>query len=412
MKVLRLEKTQNQITRHLYEQVFPEDEAAFLDYYYFIKARENEILVIEEDDEIRSMIHLNPFKMSLNSFHFTGHYIVAVATQKEYRKRGYMGKLLKESFELLYKNKEPFTFLMPAAEAIYAPYDFRFIYNQIKTRENISIVKFLLDDSNMKESPNIKKSSQRLENFTDIKIFCLDEATLSNGNELSAFFTNQVEKKYRTLCIHDEQYYQMMILEQQAQNGGVKIVKYENQLIGSFAYSIDKEKIFIREFLIKNGFSDYIRDILKTFIKEQLEKNPQLLELSIMGIENQDSLPFPIQQKPMIMARIIHLPTLLATLQVREREVINCSIAILDSYITKNSRIWNLSNRQGESTVLVKETEDSQAVITIGALTSFLFGYKTLDEIKSEPDVILSDFAVDELKKLQLFQPILLNEVV
>ncbi|MGC4017938.1 MAG: hypothetical protein QM793_00985 [Muricomes sp.] len=32
----------------------------------------------------------------------------------------------------MYDRKEPFTFLMPAAEAIYTPYDFRFTYKQNK----------------------------------------------------------------------------------------------------------------------------------------------------------------------------------------------------------------------------------------------------------------------------------------
>ena len=33
---------------------FFEDTQAFLDYYYFIKAKENEIWVIEEEEEIQS----------------------------------------------------------------------------------------------------------------------------------------------------------------------------------------------------------------------------------------------------------------------------------------------------------------------------------------------------------------------
>ena len=41
-----------------------------------------------------------------------------------------MGRLLKHVMREMYDRKEPFTFLMPAAEAIYYPYDFRFVYNQ------------------------------------------------------------------------------------------------------------------------------------------------------------------------------------------------------------------------------------------------------------------------------------------
>ena len=126
MMLRRLKTEEHPVTRKLWEEVFPEDTKEFLDYYYFIKARTNEIYVIEEDGDIRSMLQLNPYTMQVNDQKFLSNYIIAVATQKEYRGRGYMGSLLKKSMEDMYARKIPFTFLMPAAEAIYTPYDFRF----------------------------------------------------------------------------------------------------------------------------------------------------------------------------------------------------------------------------------------------------------------------------------------------
>ena len=38
-----------------------EDSKAFLDYYYFFKTRENSVYVVEEDEEIRSMLHFESF---------------------------------------------------------------------------------------------------------------------------------------------------------------------------------------------------------------------------------------------------------------------------------------------------------------------------------------------------------------
>ena len=45
--------------------MFSDDTRAFLDYYYFIKTRENEIWVIEEDGEIQSMLQLNPYQLQV-----------------------------------------------------------------------------------------------------------------------------------------------------------------------------------------------------------------------------------------------------------------------------------------------------------------------------------------------------------
>ena len=61
MELRRLEEQEHQKTRKLWEEVFSDDTRAFLDYYYFIKTRENEIWVIEEDGEIQSMLQLNPY---------------------------------------------------------------------------------------------------------------------------------------------------------------------------------------------------------------------------------------------------------------------------------------------------------------------------------------------------------------
>ena len=125
-----LEQDEHGKTRSLWEEVFSEDTKIFLDYYYYIKTRDNQIYVIEEDEEFCSMLQLNPYIVRVEEKEFPSAYIIAVATKEKYRRRGYMGALLRASLNDMYAKKIPFTFLMPAAEAIYTPYDFRFIYSQ------------------------------------------------------------------------------------------------------------------------------------------------------------------------------------------------------------------------------------------------------------------------------------------
>ena len=130
MILRKLEQSEHGSTRPLWEEVFADDTKAFLDYYYYIKTRDNEIYVVEEDGRICSMLQLNPYVLKVESSELPSAYIIAVATKEEYRGRGYMGGLLRASLNEMYAEKIPFTFLMPAAEAIYSPYDFRFIYEQ------------------------------------------------------------------------------------------------------------------------------------------------------------------------------------------------------------------------------------------------------------------------------------------
>ena len=94
MIIRKLEQSEHIATRKLWEEIFPEDTKAFLDYYYYIKAAKNQIYVVEEDGRICSMLQLNPYRIRLEDKSFPSEYIVAVATKKEYRSRGYMRALL------------------------------------------------------------------------------------------------------------------------------------------------------------------------------------------------------------------------------------------------------------------------------------------------------------------------------
>ena len=65
MKIRKLDQSEHGKTRGLWEQVFSEDSQEFVDYYYYIKTKDNTIYVIEEDDEIRAMLQLNPYQVKL-----------------------------------------------------------------------------------------------------------------------------------------------------------------------------------------------------------------------------------------------------------------------------------------------------------------------------------------------------------
>lgn len=132
MKIRRLEKEERHEVRSLYEEVFSEDSTSFVDYYFAEKTKDNEVYVLEEDGAVRSMLHLNPYEVMVNGMEKKAHYIVAVATQENYRKRGYMKALIRKALKDMYQDGENFTFLMPAAEAIYLPHDFRTVYEQKK----------------------------------------------------------------------------------------------------------------------------------------------------------------------------------------------------------------------------------------------------------------------------------------
>lgn len=116
----------------LYRAAFPEDKDAFVNYYYSYVTKDNQILVLEQEEELCSMLHLNPYRLSVNGTEVDAYYYVAVATKADCRHQGMMRKLLYKSLNDIHKEGHPFTYLMPANRAIYEPFDFRIVYQQKK----------------------------------------------------------------------------------------------------------------------------------------------------------------------------------------------------------------------------------------------------------------------------------------
>lgn len=124
-----LSQKEKKESRALYEAIFTEDSKQFVDYYYQYKTRDNEILALKDGQRLVSMLHLNPYRMIVNGYEMKSNYVVAVATHKDYRHRGYMRLLLEKALRDMAAQGMPFTFLMPASEGIYAPFDFVWICN-------------------------------------------------------------------------------------------------------------------------------------------------------------------------------------------------------------------------------------------------------------------------------------------
>ena len=89
-------------TRELYERVFPEDSARFLDWYYQDRCSDSIILAMWKDGQLVAMAHLNPFVMrTKKGTRARVYYIYAVATAPEARHQGCMAALLRRSFQLM-----------------------------------------------------------------------------------------------------------------------------------------------------------------------------------------------------------------------------------------------------------------------------------------------------------------------
>ena len=135
-----LNEKEKSLTKSLYKEAFFEDSDRFIDYYYSEKLKDNRILADIDDGIIKSMLMLNPYKISVLGKKYGLYYIVAVATGKRYRRQGCMRRLLNKALVDMNNLNLPFTYLIPANKDYYLPFDFAFVAG--KNEYNISLSKF------------------------------------------------------------------------------------------------------------------------------------------------------------------------------------------------------------------------------------------------------------------------------
>ena len=133
--------SEKQRTRPLYEEAF-EDPPAFVDYYYREKCADNKMAVLEEDGQIRSMVHLNPYTVCVHGNKAPSYYLVAVATDRQHRGKGYMTRVLRAAFTEMEREGVPFCFLLPVNEAIYKPFCFETVCGFITRDHPLSALSY------------------------------------------------------------------------------------------------------------------------------------------------------------------------------------------------------------------------------------------------------------------------------
>lgn len=362
MEVRKLRWEERGKTRKLWEEIFIEDTPEFLDYYYSVKIAENEIYVIEEDGKIVSMLHLNPYQLQVGKKIVDGHYIVAVATDANYRRRGLMAKLLRTAMEDMRKNGEPFTFLMPAAEAIYYPHGFRYVYRQKQGK----ISGKAISDSSLQ----------------------IVQASKNDCVMLAEFANEFIEKEYEVFARRDSHYYEVVLDEQISENGGIILVKDKNQLVGCFMYA-KGEEYEIREPLFLDGYKDAFEQAVYSLTQDEH------VEVKCLA--------YGAEEKLMIMAKVLDIPKLFECMEAKEE--VNLCLEICDE---PHGEIWGRFHVSGKDQVTVRKvSEDMEATqISIGMLTSLVFCYLDVEKVE------LPEQFKKEWKKIKPLSKLFLNEIV
>ena len=350
---------ENQRARKLYEEIFDEDSPAFVDYYFRVKAAENEIFVVEnEKQEILATLHLNPYKMMFCGEKAKTNYIVAVATRADCRHQGMMRSLLQASLQEMYRREETFTWLMPAAEAIYRPFGCRFIYEKNKMTVTADVLQRAETDENWQIHSDQEVSRD---------IFC-EEAKKEDLAELACFAEKQLSKLAEVYTVHDIAYFEQRMQEVGCEGGSLILIRKEKEICGYFlALKKDREawEIVVEDAVQKKAFPAVFHWFGASEEKCTFTAFPQIWEQYAQS-----------ENVPAIMGRIVHLERFVCYLKIKKEQ--EWKIRLTDSLIPENNGYFIIKTGiEGGSLIRVENLSEKEkkmfCSMDIGQLTEELF---------------------------------------
>lgn len=350
---------ENQRARKLYEEIFDEDSPAFVDYYFRVKAAENEIFVVEnEKQEILATLHLNPYEMMFCGEKVKTNYIVAVATRADCRHQGMMRSLLQASLQEMYRREETFTWLMPAAEAIYRPFGFRFIYEKNKMTVTADVLQRAETDENWQIHSDQEVSGD---------IFC-EEAKKEDLAELACFAEKQLSKLAEVYTVHNIAYFEQRMQEVGCEGGSLILIRKEKEICGYFlALKKDREawEIVVEDAVQKKAFPAVLHWFGASEEKCTFTAFPQIWEQYAQS-----------ENVPAIMGRIVHPERFVCCLKIKKEQ--EWKIRLTDSLIPENNGYFIIKTGiEGGSLIRVENLSEKEkkmfCSMDIGQLTEELF---------------------------------------
>lgn len=324
----------------LWREVFTEDTEAFTEYYFTEKAVRNRGLILEGAGQIRSMLYLTPECMRVMGREIPSAYIVGVATEEGCRHRGYMAYLLEKAMNMLYMEKMPFVFLMPASPDIYTPFGFTWIYDRPEW-----------------DACSLKREKLNLMQEKD-------------ADRMAAFAQEFLDREKKVYVSRDRAYYIQQIAELKAQEGC--IFGYEKAERG------EERKL--------KGLCMYVRE----------EGRPEILEILADAETENEFVLRHAESKPAIMARIVCAQQMLSLL--RSRKTAEFVMLLTDPLLKENNGKFFCSMREdGTFVERCQEERRADLEMDITELTAVLFGYRKPENSVMREMIPLSPVWINEI---------------
>lgn len=431
--------TRKQRVYDMWEDNF-HDPISYADFYFSEVYGKNEVLLNQadqaDDEVVKGMLHLNPYILHVKGQPTETKYIVGVATDEEYRRQGVMRELLEKTFQELRGRGELFTYLMPADENYYLPFDFRFGMAQV--------------EQELEYLPELCRETEKQVKDTEKYTF---KTEISN-EELETFVTQENAIKDTLFDIFTEvsvPYIRRMEKEVESDYGQVLYVFDGESYVGRAAVGAEDSyfvlsQVFCADTSKRANFLEQV--ILYCEEKYHYNRYQLVLDPSWKDVTTKIGLYksfrfMPAKRVKKIMFRLLNIEELAKLLESKTRilketnekektelkigetdsyqagsegkdvcksdngenvicEIDNCEadtyradIYIEDKYLEEQSGVYHFLLKDGKVSITKTETAktDDMQSISIAALTDYLFG-------KGEDSIDSCETLTEEGKKL------------
>ncbi|MBD8348929.1 GNAT family N-acetyltransferase [Dysgonomonas sp. HGC4] len=146
-----------------------EDTDEYMDLYFSRQYRDENTLIYWVDNKAVASLQMIPYSIRFYGEVIPFYYLAGLCTLSEYRNKGYMGKLIRESFSIMRARNIPLSILVPAEEWLFGYYErYGFTTTFDKGTKDIEFSKFL-----KKHESNCSNAYQEFDKTYQQNDFCV-----------------------------------------------------------------------------------------------------------------------------------------------------------------------------------------------------------------------------------------------
>lgn len=371
------------------------DTDAFMAYYFDYYLRDNRVLVLEQENQLKSMIHLNPYTLSVCGKNIDSLYVVGVATDADFRHRGAMTQLLQRTFSDCHAQRIPLIYLMPADEAIYTPFQFAYMYSQYVEKKMNTL------------SLSIRNADAAIvKNITAHPV-----SAESERQQLADWSNSLLSRHYDVFTRRDAYYFERLQMENQADGGDLLVLYVKDKQIGYVSYACE-EIMEIREIYCEPEWRSAVGQwILRAFRDKEGELLPLVQEpFTADGADDVCGI-----KRPIIMGRITDAAEWIKCMPVRNISL-NIAIRIIDRWIPENDGTWDWQISP-ESSSFERTDRPWDICLDIDIFLQWLSGYIPAEKLIRQHRILLrmdwqENDAMHTLEQIPVLHGLMINEIV